>query len=49
MLLLPRGRRLVFDTIDTALATALCLLLLALLLSVPVGEQNVGDASPSEN
>ncbi|GBF98826.1 hypothetical protein Rsub_11591 [Raphidocelis subcapitata] len=36
-LLVPRGRRLVLGTLDTLAATALCLLLLACLLSIPVG------------
>jgi hypothetical protein len=43
LLLVPRGRRLLFDTADTAVATvaaiALLLVLIATLLSVPLGER----------
>jgi hypothetical protein len=36
--LLPRGRRLLSDTVDTFLATALLILLVGVLLSLPFGE-----------
>jgi hypothetical protein len=38
LLLVPRGRRLLIDTADTVLATALCILLLLALISLPLGE-----------
>jgi hypothetical protein len=42
LLLLPRGRRAVLGTLDTLLATALCGVLLLLLVALPLGETEAG-------
>ncbi|KAI7836118.1 hypothetical protein COHA_009997 [Chlorella ohadii] len=37
MLLVPKGRKLVFDTVETVLAIALIVVLLAVVLGLPLG------------
>ncbi len=39
MLLVPKGRKLVFDTVETVLAIALIVVLLAVVLGLPLGER----------
>ena len=39
MLLVPKGRKLVFDTVETVLAIALIVVLLAVVLGRPLGER----------
>jgi hypothetical protein len=45
LLLLPKGRRVVFDTVETILAIALIIILLAVVLGLPLGELLVAFAA----
>lgn len=50
-LLLPKGRKLVFDTVETVLAIALIIVLVGVVLGLPLGERSrcgaVGGAVPA--